>query len=163
MHKAGVRGRLAGFHAALSAGTMPAPGAPSPYFAGPGGTLRERFPADRLPRWLGETELDPLSEEFECTRSSGAPARHRAADRDREDLAAYDGVSPAHPSLCVGGELDASTPWMADAIDAFPVTLPGLVSSHILKGCGHQGRQERPEDTDRPLTDRLAALAPATC
>ncbi|WP_354671008.1 hypothetical protein [Streptomyces sp. MA15] len=49
---------------------------------------------------------------------------------------------------------------MADAVDAFPVTLPGLVSSHILKGCGHRGRQERLEDTDRLLTDRLAALPP---
>ncbi len=47
---------------------------------------------------------------------------------------------------------------MADAIDAFPVTLPGLVSSHILKGCGHWVQRERPEDTSRLLTDWLSAL-----
>lgn len=134
---------------------MPAPGASSPYFAGPGGTLRERFPADRLPERPGETEPDVFSGESE--RGAGPPPRGgpgpggpRRAPRG----------SAARPSLCTGGELDASAPWMADAIDAFPVTLPGLVSSHILKGCGHRGRQERPEDTDRLLTDRLAALPP---
>ncbi|MGW5510390.1 alpha/beta fold hydrolase [Streptomyces albogriseolus] len=158
-----VRGWLAGFYAALSADTMPGPGAPSPYFTGPGGTLRERFPADRLPAWLGESELDVFAGEFERTGVSGALARYRAMDRDWEDLAAYDGAPVTQPSLFIGGELDASTTWMADAIDAFPVTLPGLVSSHILKGCGHWVQQERPEDTNRLLTDWLAALPPAAC
>ncbi|MER7738051.1 alpha/beta hydrolase [Streptomyces sp. NPDC096538] len=158
-----VRGWLAGFYAALSADTMPGPGAPSPYFTGPGGTLRERFPADRLPAWLGETELDRYAAEFERTGLSGALARYRVMDRDWEDLAEYDGAPLTQPSLFVGGELDASTTWMADAIDAFPVTLPGLVSSHLLKDCGHWVQQERPEDTNRLLTDWLAALPPAAC
>ncbi|MEW1684549.1 alpha/beta hydrolase [Streptomyces sp. T12] len=158
-----VRGWLAGFYAALSGDTMPGPGAPPPHFVGPGGTLRERFPADRLPAWLEETDLDVFAGEFERTGTRGALARYRNLDRDWEDLAEYDGAPLTQPSLFIGGGLDASTTWMADAIAAFPLTLPGLVSSHILDGCGHWLQQERPEETNRLLTDWLAALPPAAC
>ncbi|WP_328708528.1 hypothetical protein [Microbispora hainanensis] len=51
--------------------------------------------------------------------------------------------------------------WMAGAIDAFPATLPGLVSSHLLDGCGHWVQQERPAEVNRLLTEWLAALPTA--
>lgn len=53
-----VRGWLAGFYAALSAATMPTPGAPDPHFVSRAGTLRDRFPICRLPAWLSERDLD---------------------------------------------------------------------------------------------------------
>jgi pimeloyl-ACP methyl ester carboxylesterase len=153
-----VRGWLAGFYAALSADTMPAPGAPDPHFVAKGGTLRERFPAGRLPAWLGESELDFYAGEFERTGLTGALNRYRNMDRDWEDLAAYDGAPITQPSLFAGGSLDASTTWLADAIEAYPVTLPGLVSSRLLDGCGHWIQQERPDEINRLLTEWLAAL-----
>jgi pimeloyl-ACP methyl ester carboxylesterase len=153
-----VRGWLAGFYAALSADTMPAPGAPDPHFVSKGGTLRDRFPAGRLPAWLGESELDVYAGEFERTGLTGALNRYRNMDRDWEDLAAFAGAPLTQPSLFIGGSLDASTTWLADAIEAYPVTLPGLVSSHLLDGCGHFVQQERPADVNRILTDWLAAL-----
>jgi pimeloyl-ACP methyl ester carboxylesterase len=153
-----VRGWLAGFYAALSADTMPAPGAPDPHFVSKGGTLRDRFPAGRLPAWLSESELDVCAGEFERTGLTGALNRYRNMDRDWEDLAAIAGAPLSQPSLFVGGSLDASTTWLADAIEAYPVTLPGLVSSHLLDGCGHFVQQERPADVNRILTDWLAAL-----
>ncbi|WUH92376.1 alpha/beta hydrolase [Streptomyces sp. NBC_00433] len=153
-----VRGWLAGLYASLSADTMPAPGAPDPHFVGRGGELRDRFPAGTLPGWLGEDDLDVYAEEFERTGLSGALARYRAMDRDWEDLADVDGAPITQPSLFVGGGLDASTTWMSDAIKAYPVTLPGLVSSHILEGCGHWIQQERPAEINRLLIDWLGAL-----
>lgn len=153
-----VRGWLAGFYAALSADTMPGPGAPDPHFVSRGGTLRERFPAGSRPAWLGEDELDIYAGAFERTGLSGALARYRNMDRDWEDLAGFEGAPLTQPSLFVGGGLDASTTWMADAIAAFPTTLPGLISSHILDGCGHWIQQERPEEINRLLTDWLASL-----
>jgi pimeloyl-ACP methyl ester carboxylesterase len=153
-----VRGWLAGFYAALSAGTMPAPGAPDPHFVSPGGTLRDRFPAGRLPAWLGEDDLDVYAGEFERTGLSGALNRYRNMDRDWADLADFDGAPITQPSLFLGGALDASTTWLADAIDAFPTTLPGLRSSHILDGCGHWIQQERPEEVNQHLTDWLVSL-----
>ncbi|WP_406492644.1 alpha/beta hydrolase [Streptomyces sp. NBC_01604] len=153
-----VRGWLAGFYAALSADTMPGPGAPDPHFVSPGSTLRDRFPADRLPAWLGETELDVYAGEFERTGLTGALNRYRAMDEDWKDLADLTGAPIPQPSLFLGGTLDASTTWLSDAIEAFPVTLPGLRSSHLLEGCGHWIQQEHPDEVNRLLTAWLAAL-----
>ena len=153
-----VRGWLAGFYAALSADTMPPAGAPDPHFVSRGGTLRDRFPAGRLPAWLSEDDLDIYAAEFERTGLSGALGRYRNMDRDWEDLADFDGSPITQPSLFIGGALDASTTWMADAIEAYPATLPGLASSHILDGCGHWIQQERHEEVNEILTGWLASL-----
>ncbi|MFD9461990.1 alpha/beta fold hydrolase [Streptomyces sp. NPDC060027] len=153
-----VRGWLAGFYAALSAETMPAPGAPDPHFVSRGGTLRDRFPAGRLPAWLSEDELDVYAGEFERSGLAGALNRYRNMDRDWEDLADFNGKPITQPSLFLGGALDASTTWMAEAIQAYPTTLPGLVSSYILDGCGHWIQQERREEVNEILTGWLASL-----
>ncbi|WP_329177150.1 alpha/beta fold hydrolase [Streptomyces sp. NBC_01477] len=153
-----VRGWLAGFYAALSADTMPSSDAPDPHFVSRGGQLRDRLPTGPRPGWLGEDDLDVYAGEFERTGLSGALNRYRNMDRDWEDLAGFDGAPITQPSLFAGGSLDASTTWLADAIEAYPRTLPGLVSSHILDGCGHWIQQERPAEVNRLLTDWLAAL-----
>ncbi|WP_445529481.1 alpha/beta fold hydrolase [Streptomyces cyslabdanicus] len=154
-----VRGWLAGFYAALSADTMPAQGEPDPHFVSrTGGRLRDRFPGGKLPTWLTEDDLDVYAGEFERTGMTGALNRYRTMDRDWEDLAQYRGAPIKQPSLFIGGALDASTTWMADAIDAYPATLPGLTSTHILDGCGHWIQQERPEEVNRLLTAWLASL-----
>ncbi|MEW2625087.1 alpha/beta hydrolase [Streptomyces sp. NPDC048106] len=153
-----VRGWLAGLYAALSAETMPGPDEPAPYFVSPGGTLRERCPADRLPGWLGEADLDFYAGEFERTGLTGPLNRYRNMDRDWADLADHDGAPLTQPSLFIGGVLDVTMSWLSDAVKAFPATLPGLVSSHLLDGCGHWVQQERPEETNRLLLDWLAGL-----
>jgi len=152
-----VRGWLAGCYAALSGDTMPAPGGPSPLFVGKGATMRARFP-DVLPGWLGEAELDVCAAEFERTGLTGALNRYRTMDRDWEDLAALHGAPLVQPSLFIGGDRDASMSLLADAIEAFPHTLPGLVSSHVLTGAGHWIQQERPDEVNEILTTWLAAL-----
>ncbi|MFD3514808.1 alpha/beta fold hydrolase [Streptomyces sp. NPDC058657] len=153
-----VRGWLAGFYAALSADTMPAQDEPDPHFVAPGGRLRDRFPTGALPAWLTEDELDFYAAEFERTGLTGALNRYRAMDRDWEDLAPHRGAPVEQPALFIGGTLDASTTWMADAIDAYPTTLPALSASHLLDGCGHWVQQERPEEVNRLLTEWLATL-----
>ncbi|WP_033822097.1 alpha/beta fold hydrolase [Kitasatospora sp. MBT63] len=154
-----VRGWLAGFYAALSADTMPAGDRPDPHFVTRGhGQLRDRFPVGELPAWLTEDDLDVYAGEFERTGLTGALNRYRSMDRDWEDLAPHRGAPIKQPSLFIGGAQDASTTWMADAIDAFPSTLPALASSHILDGCGHWIQQERPDDVNRLLTGWLASL-----
>ncbi|MFF3311912.1 alpha/beta fold hydrolase [Streptomyces sp. NPDC002952] len=154
-----VRDWLAGFYAALSADTMPGPHEPDPHFVADGGTLRERFPQGRLPSWLTEADLDFYAGEFERTGVTGAINRYRAMDRDWEDLRRLDGSPVTQPSLFIGGTLDASTTWMADAIEAYPVTLPGLVSSHLLDGCGHWLPEERPDEVNRLLLTWLETVS----
>lgn len=153
-----VRGWLAGFYAAMSGDTMPLPGAPSPHFVSRNGTLRDRFPVGRLPAWLSEEDLDIYAGEFERTGMSGPLGRYRNMDRDWDDLANFDGAPITQPSLFIGGSRDAPTTWLADAIKAYPTTLPGLLSCHILDGCGHWIQQERPTETNRLLTDWLTSL-----
>ncbi|MEU1026323.1 alpha/beta hydrolase [Streptomyces sp. NPDC005904] len=151
-----VRGWLAGFYAAFSAGTMPGPHEPDPHFAAPGRPLRDRFPTGPLPGWLGEADLDVYAGEFERTGLTGALNRYRNMDRDWEELGRFAGAPLTQPTLFIGGALDASTTWLADAIDAFPATLPGLRGSHILDGCGHWVQQERPAEVNDLLTAWLA-------
>ncbi|MEU8277227.1 alpha/beta fold hydrolase [Microbispora bryophytorum] len=156
-----VRGWLAGLYAALSGETMPGPDAPDPHFVSPGATLRDRFPGGRLPSWLTEEDLEVYAGEFERTGMTGALNRYRNMDRDWEDLAGFNGAPIKQPSLFIGGSLDASTTWMADAINAYPATLPGLVSSRLLDGCGHWVQQERPDEVNQLLTEWLRALPTA--
>ncbi|MFJ8233215.1 alpha/beta fold hydrolase [Streptomyces sp. NPDC094448] len=153
-----VRGWLAGFYAALSADTMPPPGAPDPLFVPVDGLLRERFPAGGPPGWLSEGDLDVYAGEFERTGFTGALNRYRAMDRDWEDLAAFDGAPVTRPALYIGGARDAAMSWLAAAIDAQPAVLPGLVSSHLLADCGHWVQQEAPGEVSRLLVDWLDAL-----
>lgn len=156
-----VRGWLAGFYAALSGDTMPPPDAPHPLFASRGGQLRDRFPRDRLPAWLSERELDVYAAEFERTGFTGALNRYRCMDQDWLDLVDWEGAQIPQPSFFVGGALDGPTTWLADAIQAFPSSLPGLVSSHILDGCGHWVQQERATEFNALLLEWLRALPDA--
>ncbi|MFF7277557.1 alpha/beta hydrolase [Streptomyces griseorubiginosus] len=153
-----VRSWLAGFYAALSADTMPADDEPDPHFVAPGGRLRDRFPTGPSPAWLTEEDLDVYAGEFERTGLTGALNRYRNLDRDWEDLAPHRGAPITQPALFIGGTRDASTTWMADAIDAHATTLPALSASHLLDGCGHWVQQERPDEVNRLLTDWLATV-----
>ncbi|MGP8301716.1 alpha/beta fold hydrolase [Streptomyces inhibens] len=161
-----VRSWLAGFYAGLS-GDAKSPsgqGHVNLFSVAPGGKLSDRFPTDTttLSSWLTEADLDFYADEFERTGLTGGLNRYRNVDRDWEDLAAWAGAPLTQPALFIGGELDAPTTWMADAIKAFPTTLPGLSSSHILEGCGHWVQQERPAEVNRLLLDWLHSL-PTPC
>ncbi|MFF6893476.1 alpha/beta fold hydrolase [Streptomyces microflavus] len=153
-----VRGWLAGFYTGLTGSTLTPEEHGRLFFVPPGARLADRFPTGPLPAWLTGADLDVYSGEFERSGLTGALNRYRNVDRDWEDLAAWHGAPITQPSLFIGGALDASTTWMADAIDAYPTTLPGLSAAHILEGCGHWIQQERPDEVNRLLTRWLNGL-----
>ncbi|MFM9370953.1 alpha/beta fold hydrolase [Streptomyces sp. Da 82-17] len=153
-----VRSWLGGFYAALSADTMAHDG-PSPFFVPRGARMADRFPAvPPLPSWLTDAELDARATEFGRTGMTGALNRYRNVDRDWQDLAPWDGAPLTHPALYVAGALDASTRWLADAVDAFPKTVPNLHAAQLLDGCGHWVQQERPDEVNRLLVEWLDTL-----
>jgi pimeloyl-ACP methyl ester carboxylesterase len=147
----GVRSWLRGLYVALSGD------APHVFTIPRGGRMRDRLPVDAaLPPWLPEDDFDVYAQEFERTGMTGALNRYRNVDRDWEDLAAWDGATIAQPAIFIGGANDATTTWLAGAIEAQAKTLPGLRGSHLLDGCGHWIQQERAEDVNRLLLDWLA-------
>ncbi|MFE3325774.1 alpha/beta fold hydrolase [Streptomyces sp. NPDC059176] len=153
-----VRSWLAGFYAGASGGAEPPADGGFRHSVAPGGRLSDRFPRGPLPAWLTEEDLDFYTGEFEHGGLTGPLNRYRNVDRDWVDLAAWDGAPITQPSLFIGGEHDGPTLWAADAIKAYPTTLPRLVSSHILDGCGHWLQQERPDEVNALLVDWLQAL-----
>jgi pimeloyl-ACP methyl ester carboxylesterase len=42
---------------------------------------------------------------------------------------------------------------MGQAIEHQRETVPGLVASHVLEGCGHWIQQERPDEVNRLLVE----------
>ena len=80
---------------------------------------------------------------------TGALNRYRNVDRDWEDLAAWDGEPLRVPTLFIGGSLDDTTTWMAEAVAAHP-------DKRILDGCGHWIQQQRPDEVNALLIEWLA-------
>ncbi len=62
------------------------------------------------------------------------------------------------PALAAAGFRAAAIDVRGYGRSSHPATLPGLTASHVVEGCGHWLQQERPEETNRLLTDWLAAL-----
>ena len=106
---------------------MPGRGSSSPRAAG----SRTASPTTEPPDWI---DLDHYVGEFERTGLTGALNRYRNADRDWEDLAAWDGEALQVPSLFIGGAQDASTTWMAEAIGCRGA--PGQRTSSTAAGTG---------------------------
>jgi pimeloyl-ACP methyl ester carboxylesterase len=154
-----VRGWLTGIYAGLSGGAVPQDEIVSMLFVPPGGRMADRFPAETArPAWMTEADLDFFAGEFERTGLTGPLNRYRNVDRDWADLAAWHRAPLTQPSLFIGGELDGPTTWQARSIATFATTLPGLLGSHILAGCGHWVQQERPDQVNELLTGWLAGL-----
>jgi len=157
------RAWLAGFTTGLSGESHASPGPDGLFFVPTGARMSDRFPDGPLPGWLDPADLDEAAAELRRTGATGALNRYRNADRDWADLAGHTGAQLTQPSIFIGGELDATTTWLADVIAAQPETMPGLRSSTLLPGCGHWVQQERPEEVNRLLTGWLTELpAPPT-
>jgi pimeloyl-ACP methyl ester carboxylesterase len=152
-----VRQWLLGFY--FTASGDAARGGPPMGFVPTGSALRDRFqyPAV-MPAWLADADLDFYAAEFERTGFSGGLNRYRNIDRDWEDLAAFAGRPIEIPALFIGGERDGPTLLGANAIAAFPRTLPRLWKSVLLPGCGHWIQQERAAETNALLVDFLRAV-----
>ena len=157
-----VRSWLAGFYVGASGDAIAPPDGGTMATIPRGGRLRDRLVVpEHLPAWLSEEDLDFYVAEFERTGFRGPLNRYRNVDRDWVDLRPWSGQPITVPSLFVGGEYDGPTRWGQGAIGRFGETLPGLVESHVLDGCGHWVQQERAADVNRLLVDWLSVIDPA--
>ena len=158
--EADVRSWLLGFYVSASAEGRPGTDGGSMATVRPGGLLRDRFTTlDHFPAWLPEEDFEVYLGEFERSGFAGPLNRYRNVDRDWEDLQAWSRQPITVPSLFVGGDRDGPTMWGAKAIGRYAETLPALVGSHILAGCGHWTQQERAVEVSALLLDFLNQIA----
>jgi pimeloyl-ACP methyl ester carboxylesterase len=153
---------LLGFYFSASGDAPPmVPGNGSIATIAPGQKMIDRFSwpeTGTWPTWLAEDDFRFYAEEFERTGLTGGLNRYRNADRDWEDLAAFDGAPITVPSLFIGGSKDGPTIWGENAIKRFERTLPGLRNSVIIEGSGHWVQQEAHEEVNRHLVAWLESL-----
>lgn len=151
-----VRGWLLGFYWGASGDVVDGPN----LALVPNGTeMRDHFVyPEAMPGWLSEADLDVYTAEFEYSGFFGPLSRYRNVDRDFVDFAAFAGRPIEIPALFIGGERDGPTIWGADAIAAFPRTLPKLVASEIIEGAGHWIQQEAAARCNALILEFLAAI-----
>lgn len=116
-------------------------------------------PPDPMPQWLADN-LDAYAAEFERTGLEKPLNWYRNLDRDWEELAPFEGKPIEVPAMFVGADLDVATLWGAESIQKFPETVPNLVETHIIKGCGHWLTLEAPEETNEAILRFLSAIEP---
>jgi pimeloyl-ACP methyl ester carboxylesterase len=128
----------------------------------PGQQMRELFqhPGPGQMAWMSADDFAFYLGEFERTGLTGGFNRYRNITRDWAELAPWHRAPITVPSLFVGGERDGPTILGQRAIERFGQTLPALVRSEILDGCGHWTQQERPEEVNRILLEFLAEVSP---
>ena len=134
--------------------------APAAGLIEPGGQMRDRFQQPEPPQmaWLAADDFAFFVGEFERTGLTGGLNRYRNITRDWADLAPWHRAPITVPSLFIGGDRDGPTLLGQRAIERFGQTLPRLVHSEILAGCGHWTQQERPEEVNQILLDFLATV-----
>ncbi|MFT7650776.1 MAG: pimeloyl-ACP methyl ester carboxylesterase [Candidatus Poriferisodalaceae bacterium] len=155
---------LMGFYHAASGDAPRGDGRGSMAHVAPGGKVIDRlswpdgFPDTGFPDWMTKEDFAVYVAEFERTGLTGGLNRYRNADRDWDDLAAWDGAPIQQPSLFVGGEKDGPTMWGAGAISRFPTTMPNLHKSVVVPGSGHWVQQEAAEAVNGELIEFLQTL-----
>jgi pimeloyl-ACP methyl ester carboxylesterase len=118
---------------------------------------------EKLPRWLGEEDLEVYVAEFERTGFRGGLNWYRNFDRNWELLAPFADRRITVPALFVGGLRDAVVTGPELAGEGPAVKLLGsfcddLRGKVLIEGAGHWNQQEAPEATNAALLDFLAGL-----
>ncbi len=124
-----------------------------------GAKFRESLisPPAPMPEWLAEN-VDAYAAEFERTGLEKPLNWYRNLDRDWEELGPFEGKPVTVPAMFVGAALDVATLWGAEAIQRFPQTVPNLVETHIIEGCGHWLTLEAPEETSSAIVRFLSRI-----
>lgn len=117
---------------------------------------------DRLPAWLGDKDLQYLTEEFTRTGFRSGLNWYRNIDRNAGLLSPWIGGIVRQPSLFLAGSTDdvLAFPWAHDQIADFDRTLPGLTRSIILERAGHWVQEERPGEVNEFLLEFLHQVRP---
>jgi pimeloyl-ACP methyl ester carboxylesterase len=128
-----------------------------------GAALLDGMPdPDPFPAWLTGADLDYFVGEFERSGFFGPLSRYRNHTRDFHYLSAFKDRTLAQPALFIAGARDGAFSGfgaMSDPIAVMRASVPNLEGAHVLDGCGHWTRQERPAEVNALLVPWLKTLS----
>jgi pimeloyl-ACP methyl ester carboxylesterase len=126
------------------------------------GWLANTIDPEHLPAWLTEADLDHMAAEFSRSGFRGGLNWYRNIDRNWELTAPWAGAVIRQPALFIAGSEDPiiSAGSGAAAVQALPVTVPGLTRTLLIEGAGHFIQQERPQIVNAAILEFLSGLAP---
>jgi pimeloyl-ACP methyl ester carboxylesterase len=124
------------------------------------GWLANTLDPEQLPAWLTDADLDHMTAEFSRSGFRGGLNWYRNIDRNWELTAPWAGASIRQPALFIAGSEDPviSSGSGAAAVQALPVTVPGLTRTLLIDGAGHFIQQERPQLVNDALVEFLIGL-----
>jgi pimeloyl-ACP methyl ester carboxylesterase len=107
-----------------------------------------------------------MAAEFSRSGFRGGLNWYRNIDRNWELTAPWAGAMIRQPALFIAGSVDPviSLGSGAAAVQALPVTVPGLWRKMLIDGAGHFIQQERPQIVNEAIVDflrHIRAEAPA--
>jgi pimeloyl-ACP methyl ester carboxylesterase len=125
------------------------------------GWLANTLDPEHLPAWLTDADLDHMAAEFSRSGFRGGLNWYRNIDRNWELTAPWAGASIRQPALFIAGSDDPviSSGSGAAAVQALPVTVPGLTRTLLIEGAGHFIQQERPQLVNAAIVEFLSGLA----
>lgn len=110
------------------------------------------------PAWLGEDQLDALTEAFAHSGFRGGLSWYANMDRSWELTAPFAGLTIQPPALFLTGDADPGYVGSRTAIEAMPQFVPDLRRTLVLPDCGHWIGEERPDEVNAALLEFLAGL-----
>jgi pimeloyl-ACP methyl ester carboxylesterase len=124
------------------------------------GLLAKMVNPSSLPPWISEADAGVYVEQFSRSGYRGGLNWYRNISRNRELLAAFDGLKVAVPALYVVGDRDLvlSFRGMDSAIAGLKQSVPLLQETIVLPRCGHWTQQERPKEVSSAIVGFLKSI-----
>ncbi len=126
-----------------------------------GGLLARMVDPPSLPPWISEAEVDVYVAQFSRSGYRGGLNWYRNISRNRELLAAFDGLKITVPALYIAGDRDVVLAFrgMDSVIASLEQHAPLLQKTIILPRCGHWTQQERPKEVNSAIVGFLTSIA----
>lgn len=124
-----------------------------------GGFLDRSIDPATLPAWLTDDDIAYMTDRFRGSGFRGGLNYYRNIDRNWHLTAPWAGTGIAIPALFIAGTRDVViTGFGKAALEAMPVSVPGLRRQVLIEGAGHWIQQERPAEVNAALLEFLAGL-----
>jgi epoxide hydrolase A/B len=124
------------------------------------GLLANMVNPPSLPSWISEAEAGVYVEQFSRSGYRGGLNWYRNISRNRELLAAFNGLKVTVPALYLVGDRDLVLGFrgMDRAIAGLSRSVPLLQQNIVLPGCGHWTQQERSKEVNSAILGFLKSI-----